>query len=109
MKSPMTSFVPLVCVTALVASLIGGDVFLRIDKHSRSEAWRDVVVVLDGQQITDPVDLTPRELARAQIIDRKPTLIGFGCDGAGGKAIVAQEEDEFPGLCKEIRAIDKAE
>lgn len=36
--------------------------------------------------------------------DMPPRLIGIGCKGAGGP-LWADEEDDFPAPCKEIKAI----
>lgn len=69
------------------------------------EAWEQVIVVRNGVEVTNPAALKPRELARSQIIDKAPRLIGFGCEGMGTLAMIAEEEDEFP-KCKDIRAVE---
>lgn len=67
--------------------------------------WYQVIVVSNGVVIAEPWNMTPRELARSQIIDRSPRLIGFGCEGMGGYAMVAEEESDFP-MCRDIHSIE---
>lgn len=98
--------VPLVAAAALSAAFLGG-VFVSAaaNLEARDKAWEEVLVVKDGKLVAKPSALTPRELARSQIIDRQPSLIGFGCAGMGSRAMVGQEFDEFP-ACREIKTLN---
>lgn len=97
---------PIITVAAVGLAIIGGVALGYSQAEAKcTKAWEQVIVVKDGKIIPNPEDLTPRQLAVAQIIDRQPTLIGFGCEGMGRRAMVGQEFDEFP-TCREIKTLN---
>lgn len=103
MRPYMTPIVTAAACTA--AFLLGVFASAAATIEERNKAWEGVIVVKDGKVVTNPSTLTPRELARSQIIDRQPSLIGFGCAGMGSRAMVGQEFDEFP-ACSEIKTLN---
>lgn len=104
MKNSILSLV--IAGSAIMGGIIGGGINEHQRNTEQTEAWRNVLVVQGGTLVANPSALTPEELADAEILKKRPRLIGFNCNG---KTMVGESFEDFPIMdCRSVQSVDGA-